>query len=38
MCFVNEMKYVFVNSPTGNGKSLICQCLPLVLDVTRNVT
>ena len=38
MCFVDKMKDVFVNSPTGFGKSLICQCLPLVLDVTRNIT
>ena len=35
---MNKMKDVFVNSPTGVGKSLICQCLLLVLDVTRNVT
>ena len=38
MYFVNKMKDVFVNSQTGFGKSLSCQCLPLVLDVTRNIT
>ena len=29
---------MFVNLPTGFGKSLIYQALPLVFDVTRNST
>ena len=36
--FVKKKVEVFVNLPTGYGKSLIYQALPLVLDVTRNST
>ena len=32
------MKDGLVKSPTGFRKLLICQCLPLVLDVTCNIT
>ena len=34
--FVEEKVDIFVNLPTGFGKSLIYQALPLVFDVTSN--
>ena len=36
--FVDKKKDVFINLPTGFGKSLIYQALPLVFDETRNST
>jgi len=36
--FVKKKVEVFVNLPTGYGKSPIYQALPLVFDVTRNST
>ena len=36
--FVDKKKDVFINLPTGFGKSLIYQALPIVFDVTRNST
>ena len=36
--FVNKKMDFFVNLPTGYGKLLIYQALPLVFDVTRNST
>ena len=36
--FVKKKIDVFVNLPTGFGKLLIYQALPLVFDVTRNST
>ena len=36
--FVKKKVDVFVNLPTGYGKSPIYQALPLVFDVTRNST
>ena len=35
---MDKKKAVFINLPTGFGKSLIYQALPLVFDVTSNST
>ena len=32
-----EVKDVFVNLPTGSGKSMIFQCLPIVADIINLV-
>lgn len=36
--FVDKKKDVFISLPTGFGKSLTYQALPIVFDVTRNST
>ena len=38
IALVGEKKYVFVNLPTGFGKSFIYQALPLIFDEIRGVS